>query len=348
MARRNYNQDDMKGVIGGIQKLNKWKNRFITGLVFTACGAVIIFLIVLMLGTRTEEIIDKYKNLSGAPHDSKQQFAMRNVIITYDDNGKMSIQIVQGNNGNNAGIGGVGDSDPGTPDSDGDVGGGGGNSPTPPGDDIVITPATDDVVLDGWLVLHKDPSGSGSVISAPSNICKVNWSMGEGNTTYGSKYCRGSYSDSSYGRPNIEGKTASEGIVDTNGYYWVAVGPSWFGNMGIDSSTGYPNPPHNGSVGPADVLGTNTGFTFDIVVNYSGKTYYIWAKLGDAKVHTFGKYSCKCGNEVCGLGYSQSGTYHDGTESPTHRDNSLVEWCGVTSSVGAGLNSKMEFVGLAR
>ena len=126
MARRNYNQDDMKGVIGGIQKLNKWKNRFITGLVFTACGAVIIFLIVLMLGTRTEEIIDKYKNLSGAPHDSKQQFAMRNVIITYDDNGKMSIQIVQGNNGNNAGIGGVGDSDPGTPDSDGDVGGGGG------------------------------------------------------------------------------------------------------------------------------------------------------------------------------------------------------------------------------
>lgn len=124
MARRNYNQDDMKGVIGGIQKLNKWKNRFITGLVFTACGAVIIFLIVLMLGTRTEEIIDKYKNLSGAPHDSKQQFAMRNVIITYDDNGKMSIQIVQGNNGNNAGIGGVGDSDPGTPDSDGDVGGG--------------------------------------------------------------------------------------------------------------------------------------------------------------------------------------------------------------------------------
>lgn len=124
MARRNYNQDDMKGVIGGIQKLNKWKNRFITGLVFAACGAVIIFLIVLMLGTRTEEIIEKHENLSGAPHDSKQQFAMRNVIITYDDNGKMSIQIVQGNNGNNAGVGGVGDSDPGTPDSDGDVGGG--------------------------------------------------------------------------------------------------------------------------------------------------------------------------------------------------------------------------------
>lgn len=135
MARRNYNQDDMKGVIGGIQKLNKWKNRFVTGLVFAACGAVIIFLIVLMLGTRTEEIIDKYKNLSGAPHDSKQQFAMRNVIITYDDNGKMSIQIVQGNNGNNAGVGGVGDSDPGTPDSDGDVGGGDGgdNEPDIPG-----------------------------------------------------------------------------------------------------------------------------------------------------------------------------------------------------------------------
>lgn len=127
MARRNYNQDDMKGVIGGIQKLNKWKNRFITGLVFTACGAVVIFLIVLMLGTRTDEIIDKYKNLSGAPHDSKQQFAMRNVIITYDDNGKMSIQIVQGNNGNNAGVGGVGDSDPGTPDGDGDSGSGGGS-----------------------------------------------------------------------------------------------------------------------------------------------------------------------------------------------------------------------------
>ena len=125
MARKNYNHGDMKGVIGGIQKLNKWKNRFITGLIFAACGAVIIFLIVLMLGTRTEEIIEKHKNLSGAPHDSKQQFAMRNVIITYDDNGKMSIQIVQGNNGNNAGIGGVGDSDPGTPDSDGDVGGGG-------------------------------------------------------------------------------------------------------------------------------------------------------------------------------------------------------------------------------
>ena len=117
----------MKGVIGGIQKLNKWKNRFITGLIFTACGAVIIFLLVLMLGTRTEEIIDKYKNLSGAPHDSKQQFAMRNVIITYDDNGKMSIQIVQGNNGNNAGVGGVGDSDPGTPDGDGDSGSGGGS-----------------------------------------------------------------------------------------------------------------------------------------------------------------------------------------------------------------------------
>ena len=153
MARRNYNQDDMKGVIGGIQKLNKWKNRFITGLIFTACGAVIIFLLVLMLGTRTEEIIDKYKKLSGAPHDSKQQFAMRNVIITYDDNGKMSIQIVQGNNGNNAGVGGVGDSDPGTPDSDGDVGGGSGggagggsggtNPPSPP--DITDQDILDDI-----------------------------------------------------------------------------------------------------------------------------------------------------------------------------------------------------------
>lgn len=323
-----------------------------TTILCASASIVAVTLLVTTVGVQSDEILNKYNNLSGRREDSKEKFGHQFFRIVVDENGNERLEIIIGNNKDNAGLSGVGDSDPGTPDGSMDGYGGGsegnGNLPTPPGEDIVITPATDDVVIDGWLVLHKEPSGSGSVMSAPSNICKVNWSMGEGNTTYGSKYCRATYSDSSYSRPNIEGKTASEGIVDASGHYWVGVGPAWFGNMGVNSSTGYPNPPHSGSVVPSNVLGTSTGFTFDIVVNYEGNTYYIWAKLGDAKVHTFGSYSCKCGDELCGLGYSQSGTYHDGTESPSHRDNSLVEWCGVTGSVGAGLSSKMEFVGLAR
>ncbi len=125
MAKRDIDFNDTKGILDGIQKLKKFRTRLILILVSIVSVGIIIIMLIILFGSSIQNIIDQYNNLSGATEDSKQQFAFRNVKITYDERGKMNIEIVQGANESNGGLGGVGDSDPGTPDGDEDSGGGG-------------------------------------------------------------------------------------------------------------------------------------------------------------------------------------------------------------------------------
>lgn len=130
---------DIKKLAGSINKLNKWKNKLIIGSILVVCIGAVTALGFTMIASESEEIAQKYENLTGAPKDSKQQFASRFVKITRDNTGKISIELNLGENKNDAGLGGVGDSDPGTPDGDPNGGssgggsGGGGNGPDVPG-----------------------------------------------------------------------------------------------------------------------------------------------------------------------------------------------------------------------
>lgn len=119
---------DIKKIAGSISKLNKWKNRLIIGSVLVVCIGVVIALGFTMIASESEEIARKYDNLTGAPKDSKQQFASRFVKITKDSNGRISIELNLGENKNDAGLGGVGDTDPGAPGGDPNGGGSGGGS----------------------------------------------------------------------------------------------------------------------------------------------------------------------------------------------------------------------------
>lgn len=119
MARRNkFDPNSIDDAMNGMRKLNNWRKKFIYTILLIACLAVVVILIVIMLGTQADNILAKYESLSGAPTDSRKQFALHNVIITYDNvTGKMSIEIAQGANGSDAGLVGTSDSDPGTPDT---------------------------------------------------------------------------------------------------------------------------------------------------------------------------------------------------------------------------------------
>lgn len=153
MARRDIDFNDTKSILDGVQKLKKFRTRLILALVSVVSIGIIIIMLIILFGSSIQNIIDQHNSLSGATEDSKQQFAFRNVKITYDERGKMNIEIVQGANESDGGLGGVGDQDPGTPngeDADGsggdDSGGNGGGEdagPEPPKD----VDATDESII---------------------------------------------------------------------------------------------------------------------------------------------------------------------------------------------------------
>lgn len=213
-------------------------------------------------------------------------------------------------------------------------------NPNPnPGPSPNITPADEDVVINDWLVLHAKPSGSASIDNSGTKvgIYKSNkWSMGIGNSLIkANSYMVNLYSDRTTVRPTINGKTATEGSVNSSGRYWVGIGPSWFQPGKLDSN-GYPS--GDTFKYASNFFPDGTGHNFDVVVNYQGKTYYIYCCAGDIKAHTYGD----------GKGYVQSSYNRSGTPSPGNRDFSCVEFIGVTGSVGAGLSSKMTFQGIMK
>lgn len=119
--------DDIKDLVSSVNKIKKWKNRLIFSIIGIAVVAVIIVFLVILIGSETDEIVTAYNNLSGKPYDSKQQFGARNVRITKDDNGKLQIELIIGNNKTDTDLNGTSDSDPGTPDGDKDAGSSGGD-----------------------------------------------------------------------------------------------------------------------------------------------------------------------------------------------------------------------------
>lgn len=120
--------DDIKDLVSSVNKIKKWKNRLIFSVIGIAVVGVIIVFLVILIGSETDEIVTAYNNLSGKPYDSKQQFGARNVKITKDNNGKLQIELILGNNKNDSDLNGTSDSDPGTPDGDVDSGSNGGSN----------------------------------------------------------------------------------------------------------------------------------------------------------------------------------------------------------------------------
>lgn len=119
--------DDIKDLVSSVNKIKKWKNRLIFSVIGIAVVGVIIVFLVILIGSETDEIVTAYNNLSGKPYDSKQQFGARNVKITKDNNGKLQIELILGNNKNDSDLNGTSDSDPGTPDGDSNAGDSGTN-----------------------------------------------------------------------------------------------------------------------------------------------------------------------------------------------------------------------------
>lgn len=189
------------------------------------------------------------------------------------------------------------------------------------------------IIVNGWLVLHKEPSVPGSlhIDHLKSSIFTGQWSMGEG-TGGTNTDMRGLYSDSSINTAMINGRPTYKNI-NSSGRYWVAIGPAWF-NPSYIGSDGLAS---NNRCWAADWFADGKGKDFDISVDYNGATYYIYACCGDSKAHTFKD----------GLGYCQSSYDYKGVYAgDKFKDGSVIEWVNVPAGTGAALNRGLSFNGL--
>lgn len=104
-----------------------------TTLLGATTSIVAITLFVTTVGVQSDDILNKYNNLSGRREDSKEKFGHRFFKIVVDENGNERLEIIVGGKEGNAGLSGVGDSDPGTPENGGEsTGGSGGPGGSPP------------------------------------------------------------------------------------------------------------------------------------------------------------------------------------------------------------------------
>ena len=106
---------------------------------------VAITLFTTTVGVQSDDILNKYNNLSGRREDSKEKFGHQFFKIIVDENGNERLEIIIGDNKGNVGLSGVGDSDSGTPDSGGastggNVEGGDQSGGSPPGGGPGIAP----------------------------------------------------------------------------------------------------------------------------------------------------------------------------------------------------------------
>lgn len=121
------NKQDIDSLISSVNKLHKFKSRLILGVIITVVVAVIIAFLIIVIGSESQDIIDAYNNISGPPHDSKQQFGTKNIKITVTSDGKLEIELVTAKDKDDNSVTGTSDSDPGTPDGDADGGSSGGS-----------------------------------------------------------------------------------------------------------------------------------------------------------------------------------------------------------------------------
>ena len=295
-----------------------------------ASTLVVVGLLIGVGSAKSKRILLAYKMLSGKPVSSTEQFGkmVQTVVEERDPTGSISYKIASGMLDSK--VNEFKEEADELIDSEENTGSG----DTDEGTDTYPS-ITGDVIIDGWLVLHSSPSVSGSLHTdhLGSGIYTGNkWSMGE-TKGGGNKYMRGLYPDPSLNTPLINGRPSSYKNTNSEGRYWVAIGPAWF-NPNYIGSDGYPP---SKTCSASDWFAGGTGQNFDIEVVYEGSTYYIYACCGDAKAHTFGD-----GKGLCQSAYGYDGSY----AGSNYRDGSVVEWVNVPSRMGANLDNTLQFNGL--
>lgn len=165
-------------------------------------------------------------------------------------------------------------------------------------------------LANGWLQLYDGPTvdQDGRQVTMPSGNNPNKWAMREGLDTI-----------NRYARQAIEGSnTVVQGpngeLLDSEGRYWVAVGPNVM------------NPDHQGSQA-CSAAEMKYGTKIDVIVtDGNGNKYYIPCVVGDCKAHTYP-------NGV----YQTGDAFPNGTDShPQNNDGSVIEFCGKGSISGFG------------
>lgn len=162
----------------------------------------------------------------------------------------------------------------------------------------------------GWLQLYDGATvdQEGRQVTMPTGNNPNKWAMREGLDTI-----------NKYARMAVEGtNTVIQGpngeLVDSEGRYWVAVGPNVM------------NPNHEGGQA-CSAAEMKYGTKIDVVVtDGNGNRYYIPCVVGDCKAHTYPN----------GI-YQTGDAFPNGTDShPQNNDGSVVEFCGKGSIKGLG------------
>lgn len=171
------NKQDIDNLISSVNKLHKFKSRLILGVIITVVVTVIIAFLIIVIGSESEDIIDAYNNISGPPHDSKQQFGTKNVKITVTSTGKLEIELVTAKDKDDNNVTGTNDSDPGTPDGDtnngssGGSGGSGGNPGGSGGGGIVQPVKPTSELKDVLAKICKESGSEEGYLAALSCVC---------------------------------------------------------------------------------------------------------------------------------------------------------------------------------
>lgn len=162
--------------------------------------------------------------------------------------------------------------------------------------------------INGWLQLYDGVTvdEEGREVSMPNGIQPEKWSMREDRSSI-----------NRYAIEEIEGKnkviTGEKGeLIDSEGRYWVAVGPKVMNSNHKDNE-----------ICTADEM--NYGTKIDVVIcDTEGIQYYIPCVVGDCKAHTYPNGIYQTGN-----------AFPNGEDShPENNDGSVIEFCGKGSISG--------------
>lgn len=165
------NKQDIDSLISSVNKLHKFKSRLILGVIITVVVAVIIAFLIIVIGSESQDIIDAYNNISGPPHDSKQQFGTKNVKITVTSTGKLEIELVTAKDKDDNNVTGTSDSDPGTPEGDNDSGGSGGSGDDSGGGGIAPPVEPTSELKDVLAKIWKESNSEEGYLAALSCVC---------------------------------------------------------------------------------------------------------------------------------------------------------------------------------
>lgn len=137
------------------------------------------------------------------------------------------------------------------------------------------------IIIDDWLKLYKKPTvfGKGRHVPKHKKAKNYDWAMEEELRSNGFDWFMTSSPahDEIAGEGNMDVEMTSNNLyTDSEGRYWVAVGPNVM------------NPEHSKKRVQIDAKEMNYGTKLDIVVeDREGVLYYIPAVVGDAKEHSY-------------------------------------------------------------